>query len=361
MIPKRECLAHPICANRKVREHSSANRFSSLFFSRPAPNLIWDPNGVTIAGSTGVSGATDRLLNLPYALILVSNTTLFIADQNNNRVQKWFIGSMNGTTVAGQANGEIGSTARHFRRPGAIAMDNAENLYVVDINNHRVQLWPNGSSEGRTIAGSTGVAGAELNQLNTPFGIARNARTGSVYIADRDNHRVISFAPNETTGTVVAGGNGPGIGRRQLHSPIGLFFDSTSNSLLIVNYGVHTVVRWVLGEDSWTLVAGSPTGVSGSTSTLLFHPVAVTMDRWKNVYVADTSNHRIQFFTAEQMNGTTIAGVTASFGSNAKQLRYPFALLLDAQLNLYVSDTYNHRIQKFLRINETIEEKNKTN
>ena len=120
---------------------------------------------------------------------------------------------------------------------------------------------------------------------------------------------------------------------------------------------VFFIDEFYSGEDSWTLVAGSPTGVSGSSSTLLFHPVGITMDRWKNVYVADTSNHRIQLFYANQMNGSTIAGVTASAGNTAKQLRYPFAIVLDSQLNLYVSDTYNHRIQKFLRINETIEEK----
>ena len=74
------------------------------------------------------------------------------------------------------------------------------------------------------------------------------------------------------------------------------------------------------------------------------------MDRWKNIYVADTSNHRIQFFQVNQINGTTIAGITASPGSGVKQLRYPFALALDNQLNLYVSDSYNHRIQKYLRL-----------
>ena len=92
-----------------------------------------------------------------------------------------------------------------------------------------------------------GISGLELNQLNNPFGIARNSRTGTLYIADRDNHRVMSYATDEPLGVVVAGGNGPGIGKRQLHSPIGVHFDASSNSLLIVNYGVHNIVRWKLG------------------------------------------------------------------------------------------------------------------
>jgi DNA-binding beta-propeller fold protein YncE len=220
----------------------------------------------------------------------------------------------------------------------------------------------------------SGVSGLELNQLNNPFGIARNPRTGTLYIADRDNHRIVSYATNEATSTVVAGGNGPGIGKRQLHSPIGVYFDAASDSLLIVNYGVHNIVLWKLGmtifaslaalctdgssstgEDSWTLVVGSPTGVSGMTSTLLNHPIGVTMDRWRNIYVADTSNHRIQFFLADRMNGSTIVGVTAVAGSNASHLRYPFTVAVDSQLNLYVSDTYNHRIQKFVLASDSVE------
>ena len=93
-----------------------------------------------------------------------------------------------------------------------------------------------------------GSSGAELNQLNNPFGIARNPRTGVIYIADRDNHRVVSYQSNSSVGTIVAGGNGAGIGRRQLHSPIGLYYDVFTDSLLIVNYGVHNIVRWKLGR-----------------------------------------------------------------------------------------------------------------
>ena len=79
-----------------------------------------------------------------------------MSDQNNHRVQKWTIGDSSGVTVAGQSNGELGSTAKHFSRPGGLAIDHRESLYVADINNHRIQLWKNSSIEGTTIAGMTG-------------------------------------------------------------------------------------------------------------------------------------------------------------------------------------------------------------
>jgi DNA-binding beta-propeller fold protein YncE len=72
-------------------------------------------------------------------------------------------------------------------------------------------------------------------------------------------------------------------------------FESSSNSLLIVNYGAHDVVRWVLGAASWTLVVGTA-GLSGSTFMLLQSPFGITCDSVGNVYVADSGNNRIQFF-----------------------------------------------------------------
>jgi hypothetical protein len=153
---------------------------------------------------------------------------------------------------------------------------------------------------------------------------------------------------NASSGTVVAGGNGPGTGSTQLNYPYDLTWDSATNSFIIVNYGAHTVVRWVLGASSWTLLAGV-SGTSGSTSTLLSSPLSVVLDPYSNMYVADTNNHRIQFFLAGQSNGTTIAGVTGSSGTSATRLYIPYWAILDSQLNLYVADTFNNRVQKFSR------------
>ncbi|CAF5085030.1 unnamed protein product, partial [Rotaria magnacalcarata] len=38
--------------------------------------------------------------------------------------------------------------------------------------------------------------------------------------------------------------------------------------------------------------------MSGNSSTMLFYPLDVEVDFMGNVYVADTSNHRIQLFQA---------------------------------------------------------------
>ncbi|CAF3862296.1 unnamed protein product [Rotaria sp. Silwood1] len=134
-----------------------------------------------------------------------------------------------------------------------------------------------------------------------------------------------------------------------MYLPKGIFYDSSTHSIVIANEGANNVVRWVIGASNWTLLAGSSTGAFGSTSMLLTSPRDVTFDSMGNMYVADSGNHRIQFFLAGQMNATTIAGISGTRGSADDELNGPFSVTIDSQLNLYVSDYYNQRIQQFVR------------
>lgn len=194
----------------------------------------------------------------------------------------------------------------------------------------------------------TGTSGSANHQLASPQGLSLDASSNTLYVADYSNSRIMQILPNSSFGNVVAGGNGAGMTNTQLYYPIRLHFDSSSNSIFIVNYGTNNIVRWVLGAISWTLVAGSPTGASGATPTSLFLPTDVTLDSMGNVYVADKYNHRIQFFLSGQLNGTTIAGATSMPGSAANQLSSPESVVVDSQFNIYVSDMNNQRIQQFL-------------
>ncbi len=194
-----------------------------------------------------------------------------------------------------------------------------------------------------------GYPGSSNNQLNSPHDIARDSSTGTLYIADYYNHRVMRYLSGSYSGTIVAGNNSVGIASTQLSSPHGVYFDSPTNSLFISNEGANNIVRWVLGDTHWTLVAGNINGNPGNTSTEFKFPRSVALDPMGNVYVADTINHRIQFFLNGQTNGTTIVGQTGSPGNSPKALYYPSKISLDSQLNLYVVDTDNQRIQKFIR------------
>ena len=194
-----------------------------------------------------------------------------------------------------------------------------------------------------------GSAGSGSNRFSTPYGIALHPTSGTLYISDYWNHRIMSHPAGMRNGTLIVGGQGAGTNNTQLNNPIGLHFDLFSSSLIIANFAAHNVVRYVFGASSWTLVAGDTNGSWDASAGRFNLPIDVTLDPMGNMYVADRSNHRIQFFSDGAVNDTTIAGITSVSARNATTLNGPWAVRLDSQLNLYVTDSYNHRIQKFLR------------
>ena len=172
--------------------------------------------------------------------------------------------------------------------------------------------------------------------------IAYDSQTNNLYIADTNNHRVMQYQHGSSVGNVIAGGNGYGSNTSQLSMPYGLYFDTFSNSLIISNNNLPRIVWWRVGDYNGTIVAGND-------STSLNGPFGVSLDPMGNIYVADMPNHRIQFFRSGQFVGRTIAGITGVNGTNASVFNQPRWVTLDKQLNLYVCDTDNHRVQMFRR------------
>jgi sugar lactone lactonase YvrE len=75
----------------------------------------------------------------------------------------------------------------------------------------------------------------------------------------------------------------------------------------------------------------------------LNRPRGVAADAEGNVYVADTANHRIQKFDRDGR----FLSQWGSQGSDSDQFSQPYGVAADAAGNVYVADTANHRIQKF--------------
>lgn len=94
----------------------------------------------------------DRL-NTPAKITFDSSDLLYVVDFNNNRVQKFILGNNTGITVAGMS-GSAGNTAHHLQYPVDVAIDSNGNIYVVDTNNQRVQLWNVSATNGTTVVGN---------------------------------------------------------------------------------------------------------------------------------------------------------------------------------------------------------------
>jgi hypothetical protein len=102
-------------------------------------------------------------------------------------------------------------------------------------------------------------------------------------------------------------------------------------------YSYHEIVSKSLNTrlNIWNTVAG--TGSAGSTSITLNSPFGIFVDINLNLYVADYGNSRIQQFPSGQLNGTTINTGTIT-------LSYPTSIILDGNGYFFISDCYNHRI-----------------
>jgi hypothetical protein len=112
-------------------------------------------------------------------------------------------------------------------------------------------------------------------------------------------------------------------------------------SLYCSMHDSHKVIKRSLdsSDTQVTIVAG--TGCAGYFANRLYNPrgIFVTVDL--DLYVADTNNHRVQLFRAGQLSGTTMAGKEAL---GTLQLFNPAAVMLDGDGYLFILDSNNFRI-----------------
>jgi gliding motility-associated-like protein len=254
--------------------------------------------GVTVAGGNGQGDAANQL-NHPYSVTVDPAGYLYVADGNNNRVQKFPPGSTsstNGTTAAG--GNFQGGDANQFYFDFSVYLDAGGYLYVADNLNQRIQKFPPGSTgatNGVTVAGNYEI-GSTANQLSYPSGVCVD-RAGNIYVADERNNRIQEFPPNSVSGTdgkTVAGGNTVGLPR--LSEPNGVFVDAGGN-IYVSDYGYNRIQKFPPGSDSSTdgitLAGGHELGSAPDQFGL---PRGICLDRNGDIFVADVGNDRIQEF-----------------------------------------------------------------
>ncbi|MGG2993300.1 S-layer homology domain-containing protein [Paenibacillus macerans] len=214
---------------------------------------------------------------------------------------------------------------------------------------------------GNGTAGSSGDGGAAwMAQLNYPYGVAVDSG-GNLYIADTFNHRIrkVDASGNINTvagnGTAGSSGDGGAAASAQLNRPFGVAVDSGGN-LYIADTFNHRV-RKVDTSGNISTVAGNGTaGSSGdggaAASAQLNKPYGVAVDSGGNLYIADTFNHRIRKVDASG-NISTVAGTGTAgnpgegeFATSAN-IKYPYGVAVDSGGNLfYVADDGSSRVRK---------------
>ncbi|CAF1468750.1 unnamed protein product [Adineta steineri] len=178
-----------------------------------------------------------------YRLAMDKHGYLYVSDWEKNEVRRWKMGEYGneGIVVAG-GNGK-GNELNQLNDPGFIFVDEDQSVYVSDQNNNRVMKWRKGAKTGRIVAGGNGE-GANLNQLSSPEGVIVDD-LGQIYVADFQNHRVMRWCEGDEEGEIIVGGNGQGNQLNQLYYPRGLSFDDEGN-LYVADDENHRIQKFEL-------------------------------------------------------------------------------------------------------------------
>ena len=133
--------------------------------------------------SWGTTGEAPGEFQRPQALAVDGEGSVYVADAGNHRVQKF---TSDGELLA--VWGEPGSGSGQMLYPYDLAITGDGMLLVCEYGNNRVQAF---DREGRSL-GTWGRPGREPGELAAPWAVVW--RTGRIYVADTENHRVQSFA-----------------------------------------------------------------------------------------------------------------------------------------------------------------------
>ena len=277
----------------------------------------------TVAGIGGKFGhagdggpATQALLYEPYEVRFDRDGNMFIVEMKGEVVRRvdaktGIISTIAGNGTAGFSGDGGPATKAQLKQPHSIIFDDAGRLYLCDIGNHRV----------RRVNLETGI-------------IETFAGTG---------------APKPTPdGSPVQG--------TPLNGPRALDFDGRGGLILALREG-NAVYRIDLKAMTYQHLAG--TGKSGyagdggpAKMARLAGPKGVSLSRNGDVYLADTESHTIRVIRADSGKIETLVG-DGQLGDGPDgdplkcRLARPHGVYVDGAGNVYIGDSSNHRVRVY--------------
>jgi len=325
-------------------------------------------------GSYGFSGdggpATAARMSYPDGIVADTAGNLYFSDRNYCRIRMinaatGIVTTLYGTGIGGYSGDGGPAAAAELNTPQGLAFDASGNLFICDYYSNRIRMV-NTSGIISTFAGQSGLFQEGYPAVNAELSFIINLTTdvaGNIYVADLDNHRIRMV--NAMTGviTTVAGcgisgqedafsGDGGPATAAHLYFPNTMAFDRAGNMYIcdesnerIRMVNTSGVITTFAGNGTYGFVDNVP-----AVDAEFSNPTGVVVDNTGNVYICDNANHRIRKVDASGTVTTVAGNGTAGYSGDGgpatnAQLNYPYDVAVDGLGNLYISDGDNYCIR----------------
>lgn len=260
------------------------------------------------------------------------------------------------------ASGSVPLAAR-FCMPLGLAIDASDDLYVADTGNQTIRKITHDGVVS-TVAGLAGYAAhadglGASSRFSGPVGVRVDA-TGKVFVGDSGNDaiRQITAGGSVTTLAGLPGNLGNGVptdgtgAAASFYRPYAVDLDASGN-VYVADYGLGGIRKVTPAGVVTTIagVSGSAGSADGTGAAARFSgPSGLVVVASGDIFVADQGNHTIRKIAAGGVV-TTFAGTAGVQGSAdgtgaAASFFHPFAIAVDSQGNLFVTDKDNKKIRK---------------
>ena len=217
-------------------------------------------------------------------------------------------------------------------KPKGMATDNGGNILVVEPHFSRVNCF----SGAGILLSQWGRNGTNAGELAFPRAVAVNSHD-EIYVSEYNlAERVQRFAGREHRFVNAFGRGGAGSGEFDRAEGLGVDPQDRVYVADSCNHRIQVFSR----EGKFLRAYGHPGRAPGQFS----YPYDVRVDAAGRQYVCEFGNSRIQVLDANDQPLETLGQA----GSDPGQFNSPWSIALDSAGNLYVADSANHRVQKLI-------------
>lgn len=212
--------------------------------------------------------------------------------------------------------------------PGSVVIDPLGAIAVVDSGNDRVRLLaPDGS-----LLADLGSSGSGVDRLLNPQNAAFGP-DGNIYVADTGNGRVQVYEPDGDHVRSMPATN-------SLLMPTGITVDASGN-IYVTEQAAHRVAKL---DASGAVVARW--GSQGAGALQFNSPRGIVVDALDRLFIADTTNQRIQAIHAVTGSYLGEWGYYTSSGNTLSRYIAPVGVSLTPGGDVLVTDMGMHRIER---------------